>query len=38
MRIQPLDRSELDDIGDVGRANGVSNLDSSEPLWFYIFR
>jgi hypothetical protein len=38
MGIQPLDRSELDDIGDVGRDNGVSNLDTSTPLWFYIFR
>jgi len=38
MGVQPLDRSELDDIGDVGRANGVSNLDTSTPLWFYIFR
>jgi Animal haem peroxidase len=38
MGIQPLDKSELTDIGDVGRANGVSNLDTSTPLWFYIFR
>ncbi len=38
MGIQPLDKSELTDIGDVGRADGVSNLDTSTPLWFYIFR
>jgi len=38
MGIQALDKSELSDIGAVGRANGVSNLDTSTPLWFYIFR
>ena len=38
MEFEPLDRSELDDIGDVGRENGVPNLDASTPLWFYIFR
>jgi hypothetical protein len=38
MGIQPLDRSELRDIDEVGRDNGVFSLDTSTPLWFYIFR
>lgn len=34
----PLSAAELADIGDVGRANGVSDLDQSTPLWFYGLR
>jgi hypothetical protein len=38
MGIRPVQRERLEDVGAIGRRFGVPNLDTSTPLWFYIFR